>query len=357
MFRFLCRGRRVPRLEWIQIEVTSRCQGSCLYCPHTAWRSGWLNGDLPAELFGTVLRQLRQGTTVHLQGWGEPLLHPEFEDLVRRAAEAGFAVTTTTNAVLLDTGRALRLADAGLRILGVSLAGTDPGVNDRLRVGTSLRHLLRTVESIAGELEGRRLDRPRLHAAFLLTRSGIADLPRAVRTLISAGVQGIVVSSLDFVPGDGLVGETLWDLDEAEGESLAVAIGDAERAALDGGIELVVQLATSSRRWRCPEGPDRSVFVGFDGQVFPCVFTGVPVAGSVRHWTPWGAIPFRRMPVGDLRAAEMGAIWKAPDTRAFRRAARGLHGAPERCRGCVKPLVERWEGNSGGDGSLVPELG
>jgi hypothetical protein len=46
--RRLGAGRPAPagRLPVIQIEVTSRCQTQCVFCPRQALKDRWLHGDL-----------------------------------------------------------------------------------------------------------------------------------------------------------------------------------------------------------------------------------------------------------------------------------------------------------------------
>ena len=59
----------------IQVEVTSRCTRSCAVCPRSAFADSWLEGDLSAGLWQRLRPDLRLARHVHLQGWGEPLLH------------------------------------------------------------------------------------------------------------------------------------------------------------------------------------------------------------------------------------------------------------------------------------------
>jgi hypothetical protein len=60
----------------LQVEVTSRCTRSCLPCPRSDLRRDWRNGDLEDAYWAAIEPGLRLTYHVHLQGWGEPLLHP-----------------------------------------------------------------------------------------------------------------------------------------------------------------------------------------------------------------------------------------------------------------------------------------
>jgi len=65
----------MPWLDWMQIEVTSRCNAACIYCPRTVYGPRWKNRDLSPDTFEKLLPVLSKTKMVHLQGWGEPLLY------------------------------------------------------------------------------------------------------------------------------------------------------------------------------------------------------------------------------------------------------------------------------------------
>ena len=78
-----------PSFAWIQIEVTTRCNASCSYCPRTLLKDAWVDCDMPGDFFDTLAPVFPKARLVFLQGWGEPLLHPGFPAMVRRVKDAG----------------------------------------------------------------------------------------------------------------------------------------------------------------------------------------------------------------------------------------------------------------------------
>jgi hypothetical protein len=58
-----------PRFDWIQVEVTTHCQASCTYCPHTVYREHWAGRHLALATFRRLLPVLKRARLVHLQGW------------------------------------------------------------------------------------------------------------------------------------------------------------------------------------------------------------------------------------------------------------------------------------------------
>jgi MoaA/NifB/PqqE/SkfB family radical SAM enzyme len=114
---------RMPWIDWIQVEVTLRCNAACTYCPRTVYRSTWENRDLSLDTFERLLPILAKTKMVHLQGWGEPLLHKQFFEIVASVKKAGCKVGTTTNGMMLDRPAISRLVESGIDHVAFSLTG------------------------------------------------------------------------------------------------------------------------------------------------------------------------------------------------------------------------------------------
>ena len=73
-----------------QIEITSRCQANCVFCPHDSLGSSWEAGDLPFRMYAdNIVPHLEMFELVYLQGWGEPMLHPDLWDMLYLAQQKG----------------------------------------------------------------------------------------------------------------------------------------------------------------------------------------------------------------------------------------------------------------------------
>ena len=96
--------RRPPAraFQAFQIEVTTRCVLRCVMCPRVALAQQWREMDLPWETFHRIACAFPLAQHVHLQGWGEPLLHPRLFDMIALAKEAGCRAGLTTNGMRLD---------------------------------------------------------------------------------------------------------------------------------------------------------------------------------------------------------------------------------------------------------------
>ncbi len=90
------------------IEPTTYCNFRCPHCPSTEERA---RAEAPARAhlsltqFKYVLDQLPAVYRIKLVGLGEPLMNPEFFDLVAEARRRHIRVLTTTNGSLLDEKR------------------------------------------------------------------------------------------------------------------------------------------------------------------------------------------------------------------------------------------------------------
>jgi MoaA/NifB/PqqE/SkfB family radical SAM enzyme len=102
---------------------TRRCNLSCAYCNEYDDHSQ----PVPAvELFRRIDRLASLGTTIITLSGGEPLLHPQLDDIIRYIRSCGIVATLITNGYLLTAERIQRLNRAGLDHLEISIDNVTP---------------------------------------------------------------------------------------------------------------------------------------------------------------------------------------------------------------------------------------
>jgi MoaA/NifB/PqqE/SkfB family radical SAM enzyme len=324
-----------PRLDWVQVEVTTHCQAACSYCPHTVYREHWESRHLALDTWRRLLPVLKRASLLHLQGWGEPLLHPDFFTMVSLARQAGCQVGTTTNGILLDSDSLRRLVDLEVAVVAFSLAGVGEN-NDLVRRGTRFGQVLRTIEALNAAKARKGSVLPKVHVAYMALASRLHDLALLPRALAGLGVSQVVVSTLDFVASPALAQESPSLLSPEEYREFANRLGDLVKRGRRQGLEVGYYLPSAEKAGPvCPENAARALCVAADGKLSPCVFLNLPVSGATQV-TREGERPCRRLGFGDLREDQpFLKIWRSPDYRAFRRAwSRGA--LPPACRGCLK---------------------
>lgn len=112
--------------------VTKACNLRCVHCYASADACPAPN-ELSHDEAITLLDDLRRfGVPAVLFSGGEPLIRPDALDLIGYARSVGLNATLSTNGLLIDDSIADRLAQIGLRYVGISLDGIGP-MHDKLR--------------------------------------------------------------------------------------------------------------------------------------------------------------------------------------------------------------------------------
>lgn len=323
-----------PRFDWVQVEVTTYCNASCIYCPRTVYGRQWQNRHLSLDLFRKAEPAFRKARLVHLQGWGEPFLNPHFFDMVAMVKAAGCQVGTTTNATLLDRKTTARLVEAGLDVVAFSLAGTSLE-NDGIRKGTHLGQVLEAIRRLKEEKTIRNAERPLIHVAYMLFRSGLDNLRQLPSLVKGSGVSDVVITTLDFAPSENLLDEVVHPETEGEHEEIRSALELLVEEGDSHGLRIHYHLPHPGRRREvCTENVGRALCISADGAVTPCVFTNLQIADA-SHFLGNEKRPYQRMTFGNLLEAPLVETWKSRTYKAFRRSfKRGP--LSDCCQGCPK---------------------
>lgn len=86
------------RFKRVYIEITNVCNLNCEFCKKHHRK----NEFMTKENFEYILGEIAPYTKyIYLHVKGEPLLHPDFDFLVKKAHEMGFLINLTTNGTML----------------------------------------------------------------------------------------------------------------------------------------------------------------------------------------------------------------------------------------------------------------
>lgn len=319
----------------VQIEPVGQCNLRCEMCPIQFRRDGPPNGP-PAfmawETFVSLLDGFPELKRLHLQGLGEPMMHPRFFDMVRYGAERGIEVTTNSNLTLLNATRAQRLIESGLRTLYFSIDGATAETYERIR---KRAHFERVTANLQGMLEARRRlasATPRLQIVMVIMRQNLHELPDIVRMAHGWSADGVFVQHLSHDFGEPTLPEEYRPMrDYIAAQSLAHEdpgriekyFGEARQVAESLGITLRLPRTTPKRypdgttgRDRC-DWPWTGAYISYEGYMMPCCMVATP----------------DRMNFGKVTEHTLLSVWNGPEYNAFRDRL-DSDTPPDICRSC-----------------------
>lgn len=263
-------------LDVMQIEVTSFCPGKCVYCPHTTMQEQWKARHMSGECYAALWPLLLETRRAHLQGWGEPLLHPRFFDMVALARKADCLVSTTTCGLRMDEDLAVSLVKSGLDIVAFSLTGASAQSNNAARTGVDFDRTLDSIRILQKTRRDKLGVHLELHFAYLMLAGQEEDVLMLPDLMQELGMHAAVVSTLDYLPSPEWARAAFLP---HEAEKIARARDLLEEAAAKAtaqGAALYYSLPGPAPLPTCLENPSRSVYVDAEGNLSPCIYVNLP---------------------------------------------------------------------------------
>src|SRR5690606_10393633 len=157
---------------FLQIEPVGQCNLRCQMCAIQFRQDGPPFGPLAFmeyDDFTRLVDQFPHLEELHLQGLGEPMMHPRFFDMVAYASARGARVSTNSNFTLLNARGADAVETSGLARIHVSVDGATPETYARIRVRSRLEKVVRSLGLLkeARERAGTRLPRVQMVSVIM----------------------------------------------------------------------------------------------------------------------------------------------------------------------------------------------
>lgn len=319
----------------IQIEPVGQCNLRCQMCSIQFRQDGPPNGPpafMDFKTYTSIIDQFTNLQELHLQGLGEPMMHPRFFDMVEYAASKGINVSTNSNLTLLNERRAERCVTSGMQSLHISIDGVNAQTYERIRVRAHYERVVANVERILAARKRLNSATPRLRMVMVIMRQNLHELPDMVRFAHRWSMESIFVQHLchDFgesgLPAQYLPMRTFIQeqtLLEEDTRRVETFFGEARKVAEQLGINL--RLPGTRLRPHPPGTPGRQrcdwpwtgAYFSYQGYAMPCCMVSTP----------------DRINFGNISTLPAEELWNGPDYQAFREQL-SSEQPPEVCRSC-----------------------
>lgn len=166
-------------LTW---ELTYACNLSCVHCLSSSGRRD--PRELSTEECFRVIDELERLQVFYVNiGGGEPMLRPDFFDILEYSVEHHVGVKFSTNGTYIDEERARRLAAMDYLDVQISIDGADAGVNDLVRGEGSYAAARQAMDNLAAAGFGP------FKISLVVTRHNVAQLDTFKQIADSYGAQ------------------------------------------------------------------------------------------------------------------------------------------------------------------------
>ena len=325
----------VPTPSYVQIEPVGACNLRCQMCPITFRDDQPLHGSrrlMDFDLFTKLIDQFENLEKLHLQGLGEPLLHPRFFDMVEYAAQKGIEVTINTNLTLLNERKARRCVDSGLSGLFFSIDGATAQTYETIRVNANFEKVLANLKTLVNTKKATNSQKPYLKMVMVLMRRNLSELPELVRLASHYRVEEVFGQQISHDFGDGGFSERFRPLHEFVDEESLLAedlhrvedvFNESRLLAEDLGIKL--RLPPARPKDYPPELPGSErctwpwsgAYISYQGYAMPCCMVASP----------------DQVNLGLLDGTNLHEVWNGEAYQAFR-AQLASPNPLEICRNC-----------------------
>jgi MoaA/NifB/PqqE/SkfB family radical SAM enzyme len=288
-------------------------------CPRTAFSGEWESGDMSLSLYERISNHFHLVHDIHLQGWGEPLLHPKLFDMIKIAKAEKCRVSLTTNGVLLSRNISERLIRDGVDIVAVSFAGASKDIHERIRCGSHFEQVIKNVRTMSDLKTKMRSKTPKLELSFLMTKTSMEELPEAVGLANDAGVNELVATNLDYTPTQNQDDLKAFSCSRADG-NFRKLVEMAKKRAEKTGLPFRVYPLEMDEAIMCELNPLQIVFISYDGCVSPCVYLNMTKRMSIPRIFCGSHQEIQRVCFGAITENDFPEIWNKKEYKEFRTA-------------------------------------
>ena len=253
-------------------ELTNACNLNCVMCGRNA--ADFKPTVFDMDVFRSFEPLMDIIEEVTLMGWGEPTIHPHFNEMLEIIDKHSARKYFCTNGMNLKKIKDA-IFDYHVDVFAVSLDGATDETNGRIRRGSKIEQISGDLKDIVRIKKERGLKYPWINFVFCAMESNIRELPDLVRLAAEIGIEEVKVVYLTVFE-ESLLNETLWGKEELVRSVFeeAIKIGDELGIVLKLPHYVGEDVAGEKLHKDCYVSW-RDFFLGSDGYVRPCMSTPI----------------------------------------------------------------------------------
>lgn len=295
------------------VEVTRRCNYSCLYCFRDGLDKSYLI-DMEESLFQRFINMAVDAGIEKLAftGWGEPLLHPNILEFIGLAKENGFDVLVNTNGFFVAE-LARDLVKMGVDELVISVDSGDEDIYRSIRRGGELSRVVEGLDRLNMAKASFNSKKPVLKFQYTLNKLNISNILGLARLAKDYRVKEVIISNI--IPNNPGVYRNLQCLGDSHCLELLDGLKeDLARITLDTNISFILPSLRISSERHCPFIERDAFYLTAEGDVAPCIYYAHSwrpiINGFERNITP--------VRFGNISDKDILDIWRGIDYTRFR---------------------------------------
>lgn len=283
--------------EVIHFEITRNCNLKCYMCRENREQEVKEIGltNLDYALFEKTIPFARNINNVALFGWGESLMHPEFDKFVsaiNKIKERNNSclknrqkpyVNFTSNAMLLSEDLIHRLIKQELDEIVVSIDSPVPSNYNFIRKNADFKQVISNLYNLKIIKNSYATNYPALTIAVVAMRRTIEELPEMIKLAADLGSSKILVNYLTVVT-KGLEQESLFYHQDLANRMFDLAEKTAKKIGI--GITLPTRFGLQTETKGYCDDVQEMFYIRAEGTVLGCCIATDYIIGDIKHENP-----------------------------------------------------------------------
>lgn len=301
-------------------ELTNACNLNCVMCGRndayfkpTVFNIDWINK------FNDILNKVEEVT---LMGWGEPTMHPQFINILKKLNQYNVRKYFCTNGMKLGELRE-SIFENKVDIIAISLDGANEETNNKIRKGSDFNEIIGYLKDIVEEKKKRNVNYPYMNFVITAMKSNFHQIPDMVKLAHEIGLEEVKVVYLT-VFSERMLEESLYNCQD---EVIAV-FDEATKLAEDLGVKIKLPYIQDEdiAQTKCHKDcfvAWRDFFLGSDGYIRPCMST-----------------PIKLLNIDEFD--KFKEIWNSKEYIDFRKKVNDKKLMDNTCRNCYQSSYANW---------------